>query len=517
MSDEVSPSWAWLRDNTVIARDGSIRLKTAKSGKMTMDKACDALIAAGLPDLRKSEWEGFAPFRLKCEAEHREEVQAIRRDGYSDVEDFVLAKWNDWGVDIESRKDMTWDSDHALGRVSVTIAQLESRLKLELARYNDSRPVDPDTGKAIGPQLSRELVKDAIRVVRNRHREVRTGQLREALSYDATIGREWLEGWVRRLFSAYGIDPKPENVRMFCHLLYQVKCGAMHRHFDGIRILFSVFSRFQGIGKTEMLKRLCLPFLDAYREGSLSDLYNKDNRKSLFEGMALIDFAELALPRDMTNPDGSIDVASLSELKKHLTSPYVGGRAMYAGEDETMRQYACLCTSTNHHIFDVLYDDTGMRRYWEFAIVPPEGKTRAAIHEEANACYAEMAQVYRSIDENNEHGYYYVGCPLHAEIEAEQERYRRNNALDMFLEEQDMELRNAGDDGATKLPMGTFLSRINRWLANNREREWSMARLDRRLASGDIHSIRWVSPEGRHEHYVYSISRKKATTIGGLE
>jgi hypothetical protein len=308
-----------------------------------------------------------------------------------------------------------------------------------------------------------------------REKDTRKLNLRDYLRYnprlnDPTDAISWL-------LSVYYINPIPANIAVFKHMLWSIKRCIWDKTID--RPLFYCFhSSQQAVGKTELIKRLTTGFEWVYSaNGSLRSLLHENDTIAMLRDAVLIDFQELSLGNLRDRTTGAIDESVIAKLKAVITSPTIGGRIMYTSDNGTEAKRAVFSSSTNKHIWEVISDATGMRRYWEFELhVPSIAERRATgkseFYLDANVFFDSIAEIYQAIDESNDRGFVYPGCPEWESITNTQASYARSNPLLTYITQSGWVFKKSCTEISTKVTVRKIVDGFNAYLDKQRMSPW---------------------------------------------
>lgn len=438
------------------------------------------------------------------EAYNLERESIAEGEYFSDPLEFCEHFFKEWGVEVGGDDCITWNNTDA-GKVPITVAQLVGGLKIELYNYDRNIPVDPETGdKVVAPLKCDGLLQPSVeRLVRDvKYKAI--GRARDAIKYNPNTKFN-LDRWVEALLDVYGIDYRatPSHVTMFKHLLYNIKRGVFHNRDKELHPMFVFYSRKQGTGKTTLLEKLCAPFPYAYSgNGILAKLLEGKAAKAMLRGKALVDFQELATPKTLRTDGagGAIDTGVMAQIKQAITTPVIEDRGLYTAENEKEAAMAAFASSSNIHIFDILQDPGGMRRYWEFELVPTlSGKEK---WDRANKLFSFMKEVYQCIDEEDSMGFFHDDCEHIKEIERIQENYSKEDAFSKFCILEGIEVQGFAEEGYVKTTLPKLTKRFCKHQERQGNRSWTTHSIIMLMSQKDILPDR-IEENGKVVEYVY--------------
>lgn len=225
------------------------------------------------------------------------------------------------------------------------------------------------------------------------------------------------ERWLRAFYDFLKPTASFEKFKMmFCHWAWQVKRKIWNREVKN-----HIWINFLGatnLGKTTALKKIMKVLEDFYSTTTVSKLFEDTKEvKRLTENYVLI-LDELALNVE-SETGGALSTDQKAILKSMLTGDKLDAR-VYGTQQQSKRKITFSCiSSANTHLYDVIFDETSMRRFYEFNCkgMKPES------YDEINK-YLDNSEIFwQSIDENLEDGYWDVYSELGKEITKEQSEY----------------------------------------------------------------------------------------------
>lgn len=157
-----------------------------------------------------------------------------------------------------------------------------------------------------------------------------------------------------------------------------------------------------GLGKTTALNKISAPITDFTSTTSISKLFDDTREiKRLTENFILI-FDEMAVNVESEASGGRLTPDQKSTLKSIVTGDRIDAR-IYTTQDQAKRKITFSCiSSANEHLYDVIYDETTMRRFFDFNCTG----TRPKSFDEINKYLDNSIYFWKSIDEDSEDGYF---------------------------------------------------------------------------------------------------------------
>lgn len=128
---------------------------------------------------------------------------------------------------------------------------------------------------------------------------------------------------------------------------------------------------------------------------------------------------------------GTMSGKSMSEIKARITANEYTYRPLYSNSTKTIPRSATFISTSNYHVYEIMNDETGMRRFFEF---------NSRNREQERFDYTLVAELredsiraFKSIDEENPKGYWDVSSEVGAKISAIQATYVKMNSAEEFL------------------------------------------------------------------------------------
>ena len=254
--------------------------------------------------------------------------------------------------------------------------KINERLKLQAGDYN----------RAVGNlELRSDMLKDALTVLIEDEQLKKLNIIRNNVKYDPTISADWdglLEMMtVKRNHNEFG-DMSEKHIRAIKHTIWQVK----RKLFDlevKYHLCLILYGK-QGCGKSDFLRQLFEPLEEVYCLIDGTGIADKFGG-TIFENHYVGNLDELSKITDK----------SIELVKQFITLNQITGRKIMTQIHEQTKQNMTLVGSSNRPINDVIYDFSGMRRWWQIEI------NKAYSHMDFGKIEAEDFMTYwKSVDEN---------------------------------------------------------------------------------------------------------------------
>lgn len=190
-----------------------------------------------------------------------------------------------------------------------------------------------------------------------------------------------LEKWLGALI---GPDIKEIDLAIMKHFLWQVKRKAAD--LPVVYHICPIFFGKQGGGKTTAIEKLLSPIKDLTLSFSPDEA--TDNRVKAAFGKNLVCFFD-----EMAN----MARVEMEELKKLITAETLTYRPMHTNKSAVAQQKCSFIGGSNKSMAELIYDPTGMRRFYEFVCMDK------ANFEAINS--VDYSAVFAGIDGSLERGY----------------------------------------------------------------------------------------------------------------
>lgn len=236
--------------------------------------------------------------------------------------------------------------------------------------------------------------------------------------------------WLKKIHEYFKIlEPLEMFTLLMKHWGWQVKRKMLGRKV--VHHLWLNYYGAQGTGKTTFLNRLCECFGDLVSTTTISKLFDDTKEiKRLTENYILI-FDELALNVE-SEESGKLNADQKAILKSIVTGETLDAR-VYGTQNQAKRAITFSCiSSANHHLYDIIYDDTSMRRFFEFHCEASDVKDFSEI----NKILDYSGVFWGAIDENLDLGYMNPDVILWDEVKRIQASYypTRSSVYDWIKE-----------------------------------------------------------------------------------
>jgi hypothetical protein len=181
-----------------------------------------------------------------------------------------------------------------------------------------------------------------------------------------------------------------------------------------------------------MLKKLCAPMIDYTSVTNIAMLFDSTREIAKLSAYYVLIFDELAVNVD-GDPGGNLTEDNKATLKSILTADFLDVR-VYGTQKQTKQKITFVpVSSANNHLYDIIYDDTSMRRFFEFKCTASKPES----YDEINK-YLEHSDVFwRGIDEKLDDGYWHPNSEIGEQIsKIQSEYYPTRTTTSMWIESQ---------------------------------------------------------------------------------
>lgn len=253
--------------------------------------------------------------------------------------------------------------------------RLPNNKELSLSQFRDHVKLNAIRGGANFPQNDLNLV---INEWLNTFKNNFITEERARLSYDQNPTGE-LE--LKKLVEA--ITGKQDSVveSVLQHTIWQIKRKLNDLNVD--HHMMAIFFGAQGVGKSELMKKLITPWKLRVNTSSLTNLTD-DRGFRQFAEYSIIIVDELR----------GADKASIERIKDIVTQNFAEARVLYTQDTERLPNRSILLGSSNIEVRDVIRDSTGNRRFFQINVSDKMSENWGIIND------IDYLSIWRSVDEN---------------------------------------------------------------------------------------------------------------------
>lgn len=275
----------------------------------------------------------------------------------------------------------------------------------------DDDQFDPKTGKRIKKVKIKRVSEKDLEKAWNEYPMIRRQQIRKealdvAMPYKGD--NEQLANWL----TAVTGSASELELAVMKHVLWQIKRKAQERPV--VHHLCPIFFGKQGGGKTTAIRKLLGPVEDFVLEFDPDEVTDPRNAQSLNDNLICF-FDEMA----------NMAKVEMESIKKLITTEYLTYRPMYTNTIHKVRQNCTFIGGSNKSMTEIIYDPTGMRRFYEFACLDKSN------FDAVNS--VDYKELWTSIDGDLERGYIE---PYIQALTAHQASHQTEDEIQHFLREQ---------------------------------------------------------------------------------
>lgn len=222
------------------------------------------------------------------------------------------------------------------------------------------------------------------------------------------------------LLNVYNFFRPTESFEVFAMMMkhwgWQVKRKMLSRPV--VHHVWLNFFGATGTGKSTFIKKLCAPFDDVLSTTTISKLFDDTREiKRLTENFILF-FDELGLNVE-NEESGKLNADQKAILKSIITGDLLDAR-VYGSQNQAKKKITFSCISAaNNHLYDIIFDETSMRRFFEFHCTAEP----VADFSEINKTLDNSIYFWNGVDEDLERGYFDPSSELGKQVTDAQRKY----------------------------------------------------------------------------------------------
>lgn len=156
-----------------------------------------------------------------------------------------------------------------------------------------------------------------------------------------------------------------------------------------------------GLGKSTMIQKMCGVMDEFLSTTSIAKLFDDTKEIKRLTEKYILNFDELAINGNEPG-DGFIAADQLAILKQMLTGNYLDTR-VYGTQQQSRRKITFTCiSSANYHLYDTIFDEQSMRRFFEFHCEA----TKPQNYDQINKVLINAIDYWKGINEYDDMGYW---------------------------------------------------------------------------------------------------------------
>lgn len=228
-------------------------------------------------------------------------------------------------------------------------------------------------------------------------------QIIDDLRYDKTFVN-YTDQFLSNLYDYWGIV---ENKDVFITIMKQwMWCVKRKVWNKAVRHhIWINFYGTTGFGKSEFVKRLTKRFEDFRSEGGLEIFTDQGREYKKFCNNFILFFDELSQNNQTNLADAKLTTNTLNAIKASVTGDVMDVRILGGQQQNKVKIRYTPISAANYHLYDIIYDETSMRRFFEFNVGRTKMPNSADFHY-LNSMLNHSVEAFKGIDENNEDGYF---------------------------------------------------------------------------------------------------------------
>lgn len=271
-----------------------------------------------------------------------------------------------------------------------------------------------------GPGFNVGEIKATLGTTLKEWEAVTLQQLIKQISYDKTYEKYTTE-FLRNLHNYWGIK---EDFDVYCTLMKQwmwcVKRKVWNR--DVRHHIWVNYFGTTGFGKSEFIKRFTKPFTDFYAEGGLEIFADQGREYKKFCNNFILFFDELSQNNQSSLADAKLTTNTLNAIKASVTGEEMDVRILGGQEQNKIKIRYTPISAANYHLYDIIYDETSMRRFFEFNVGRNTIPTKKDF-DYLNTMMEHSIEAFKGINENNDDGYFDPETPIGKMVRSIQSHY----------------------------------------------------------------------------------------------
>lgn len=213
---------------------------------------------------------------------------------------------------------------------------------------------------------------------------------------------------------------------LFKHWAWQVKRKICNKEVVW-HIWINLFGA-TGLGKSYMIKKMCGVLDEFMTTTTISKLFDDTKEIKRLTEKYILNLDELAINREDSSYEGALSSDEQATLKSMLTGDYLDTR-VYGTQNQARRKITFSCiSSSNNHLYDVIYDETSMRRFFDFNCTAQKKDN----YDDINKWLDNSIDFWKGIDETLEKGYWQPISKVGLEIDKIQKGYYPTKSTLMY-------------------------------------------------------------------------------------
>lgn len=243
----------------------------------------------------------------------------------------------------------------------------------------------------------------------------------DSIAFDPQYEGE-CDNWIHKMYKYFGVQQDERQFRMMLkHWAWLVKRRILSRETKW-QIVLNFFGP-TGSGKTMAIEKMLKPMEDFSCTTQIGNLLGGEKEVKKYSELYVIFLDELAVQKTKLIGEDGLTKDDVNRLKSLITGKTDTVR-IYGTQDQAKRRVtASMIAAANCHIYDVIWDDQTMRRYYEFTCQPTTKQRRKEDYAEANKWLDNAVVFWKGVDESLEDGYWDPDTELGQKVWLEQAEY----------------------------------------------------------------------------------------------
>lgn len=196
-----------------------------------------------------------------------------------------------------------------------------------------------------------------------------------------------------------------------------------------------------GTGKSTLLRLLFKTVLgDFYDEPTLAIFADMTRERDKFTATYVLNFDELSMGENVNFlSDDALPQSIVTNMKKAITQKDGLFRDL-GGQSQSKRRYVFTgISSANKHLYDIIFDESTMRRYFEIHCTFDKSEISPQYYAIKDEIQTRLLDIWRGVDENKNDGYFNESVPEFSEItRIQQNYYPTTTTTSMWIEDQNV-------------------------------------------------------------------------------
>lgn len=177
-----------------------------------------------------------------------------------------------------------------------------------------------------------------------------------------------------------------------------------------------------GYGKSQFITRFLSEFKSFMAQGGLEIFADQGREYKKFCNNFVLFFDELSQSNQTVLADAKLSDATLAAIKASITGETMDVRILGSQDQNKIKIRYTPISAANYHLFDVVYDETSMRRFFEFNIGRTNKPTEAD-YKKLNSILSHSVEAFQGINENDDVGYFQPETTIGKQITEIQSHY----------------------------------------------------------------------------------------------